>query len=56
MEELIESRLQAGIQTTDDLQAFYLQFLAITTWLIEKDQMGDFEQKRGYLRVFQLAL
>ena len=56
MEELIESRLRAGIQTTDDLQAFHLQFLAITTWLIEKDQMGDFEQKRGYLRAFQQPL
>jgi hypothetical protein len=56
MEELIESRLRAGIQTTDDLQAFHLSFLAITTWLIEKDQMGDFEQKRGYLRAFQQPL
>lgn len=56
MEELIELRLRAGIQTTDDLQAFHLSFLAITTWLIEKDQMGDFEQRRGYLRAFQQPL
>jgi hypothetical protein len=56
MEELIEGRLRAGIQSNDDLQVFHLSFLAITTWLIEKDQMGDFEQRHGYLRAFQQPL
>jgi hypothetical protein len=56
MEELIEGRLRAGINTTDDLQTFHLAFLAITTWLIEKNQIGDFEQKRGYLRAFRQPL
>ena len=56
MEELIENRLRTGIHTTDDLQAFHLAFLAITTWLIDKNQIGDFEQKRGYLRAFRQPL
>ena len=41
-----------GIVTTDDLQEFHLKFLAITTWLIEQDQMGEFEQRRDYIRAF----
>ena len=56
MDSLIGDYQRSGIHTTDNLQAFHLQFLAITTWLIEKGQMGDFEQRRGYLRAFQQPL
>ena len=45
-----------GILTTDSLQEFHLKFLAITTWLIEKDQMGEFEQRRDYIRAFTQPL
>jgi aspartyl protease len=32
---------------------FHLKFLAITSWLIEKEQLAELEQRRGYLRAFQ---
>ena len=53
MDSLIGDYQRSGIHTTDNLQAFHLQFLAITTWLIEKGQMSDLEQRRAYIRVFQ---
>ena len=56
LELLIENRLRDGIETTDDLQNYHLTYLAITTWLIEKDQMGDFEQRKNYMRAFQQPL
>jgi hypothetical protein len=56
MDSLIGNYQRSSIHTTDNLQVFHLQFLAITTWLIEKSQMGDFEQRRGYLRVIQQPL
>jgi hypothetical protein len=56
MDSLIGDYQRSGIHTTDDLQKFHLQFLAITTWLIQKNQMGDFEQRAGYLRAFQPPL
>ena len=52
----IKKHREDGIVTTDDLQEFHLKFLAITTWLIEKDQMGEFEQRRDYIRAFAQPL
>ena len=42
-----------GIVTTKELSEYHLKFLSITTWLIEKQQLGDLEQKRTYTRAFQ---
>ena len=46
-------RQRLGISTTTELAEFHLKFLSITSWLIEKEQLGTLEQQRGYLRAFQ---
>ena len=56
MDVLIGERQRIGINNTNDLSEFHLHFLAVTTWLIEKKQLSDLEQKRGYLRAFQTTL
>ena len=53
MDQLIGERQRIGITTTQDLSAYHLQFIAITTWLISKGQLGDLEQQRAYVRAFQ---
>ena len=45
-----------GISSTKDLSNYHLQFIAITTWLISKGQLGDLEQQRAYIRAFQPPL
>ena len=45
-----------GISSTKDLSDYHLQFIAITTWLISKGQLGDLEQQMAYIRVFQPPL
>jgi hypothetical protein len=52
LETLIKAQVAAGIHTTDELQAFHLEFITITTWLIEKELMGEIEQRRDYIRAF----
>lgn len=42
---LIGERQQLSINTTNDLTEFHLHFLVITTWLINKGQLSDLEQK-----------
>jgi len=56
MDLLIGERQRVGISNTVDLSDYHLKFLAITTWLIEKQQLGTLEQQRGYLRAFQPRL
>ena len=56
MDQLIEERRCLGISSTTDLSDFHLQFLSITNWLIEKQQLGPLEQRRGYLSAFQPQL
>jgi hypothetical protein len=56
MDMLIGERQRIGINTKSDLSTFHLQFLTITTWLIQKNQLGDLEAKRAYLRAFPAAL
>ena len=53
---LIGERQRLEINSTNDLTDFHLHFLAITTWLINKGQLSDLEQKRSYLRAFQPSL
>jgi hypothetical protein len=52
LEAHIAKHRKAGIATTDNLDEYNRSYLAITTWLIEKDQMGEFEQRRDYIRAF----
>jgi hypothetical protein len=56
MDLLIGERQRIGISNTVDLADYHLKFLSITTWLIEKQQLGTLEQQRGYLRAFQPRL
>jgi hypothetical protein len=56
MDLLIGERQRLGINSTKDLSDYHLQFIAITTWLISKGQLGDLEQQRAYIRAFQLPL
>lgn len=56
MDSLIGERQHIGINSTTELSEYHLHFLAITTWLIDKHQLADLEQKRGYVRAFQPAL
>lgn len=56
MDLLIGERQRVGISTTVDLSDYHLKFLSITTWLIDKKQLGTLEQERGYLRAFQPRL
>jgi hypothetical protein len=56
MDLLIGERQRVGISNTIDLADYHLKFLSITSWLIEKQQLGTLEQQRGYLRAFQPRL
>ena len=56
MDLLIGERQRLGINSTKDLSDYHLQFVAITTWLISKGQLGDLEQQRAYVRAFQTPL
>ena len=56
MDLLIGERQRLGISNTVDLADYHLKFLAITSWLIQKQQLGTLEQQRGYLRGFQPRL
>ena len=53
---LIGERQCLGSNTTNNLTDFHLHFLAITTWLINKGQLSDLEQKWSYLHAFQPSL
>ena len=56
MDLLIGERQRIGINSTKDLSDYHLQFLAITTWLISKKQLGDLEQQRAYINAFPSSL
>jgi len=56
MDVIIGERQRLGITTSKDLSDYHLQFMAITTWLIEKKQLGTLEQQRAYVRAFQNPL
>ena len=50
---LLGERQRLGMSTTTELADYHLKFLAITSWLVDKQLLGDLEQKRYYLRGFQ---
>ena len=56
MDLLIGKQQQVGITSTKDLSDYHLQFIAVTTWLISKEQLGDLEQQQAYIRAFQPSL
>lgn len=56
MDVLIGESQRVGINSLNQLSEFHMQFSTITSWLISKQQLGDLEQKRGYMRAFQPAL
>ena len=56
MDLLIGECQHVGISSTKDLSNDHLQFIAITTWLISKEQLGNLEQQRAYIRAFQPPL
>jgi hypothetical protein len=56
MDQLIGECQRVGISNTIELSDYHLKFLSITSWLIEKQQLGALEQQRGYLRAFQPRL
>ena len=49
MDILIGERQCIGIATMQDMSDYHVQFLAITRWLISKDQLADLEQRRAYV-------
>lgn len=53
---LIAKNKEKGFATTDALQVFHLEFITITTWLVEKELMGKIEQRRAYISVFSSPL
>lgn len=56
MDILIGERQRLGIATINELNAYHMQFTAITSWLIEKTQLSNLEQQRAYVRAFQPQL
>ena len=56
MDSLIGERQRIGINSTQDLSNYHLQFMSITTWLKEKKHLGELEQQRAYIRAFQPPL
>lgn len=56
LDQLIGERNRIGVSTTMELSDYHLKFLSITSWLIEKQQLGVLEQQRAYVRGFQTRL
>ena len=56
MDLLIGEQQRIGMMTAKDLSEYHLQFMAITTWLINKNQLGNLEQQWAYIRAFQTPL
>jgi hypothetical protein len=56
LEAIIAKTFAAGISTTDALQAFHLDFMTMSTWLVDKELMGEIEQRRAYMSAFASPL
>ena len=56
LEALICDRQQLGIASPKELSDFHLQFLAISSCLIDQQRLTDLEQQRAYARAFQPQL
>ena len=53
IDRLTKERYQLGIQSLEELSAYYRQFLVMTTYLLGRGRMADVEQKRRFIRGFQ---
>ena len=53
LDSLIGKHQRTGIFTAQDLCDYHLQFLAITTSLIERGHLDQVKQRRAYISVFQ---
>lgn len=53
MDYLVGEWYCLGILNINDLSYFHLQFIAITMWLIKKNQLRDLEQQHAYVCAFQ---
>jgi hypothetical protein len=49
---LVQERLRLGITLARDLSDYHLQFIAISSWLIQEQQLDNLEQRRAYIRGF----
>src|SRR6202522_738607 len=56
IDSLTDERQRLGMTSVQDLSDYYLQFMAITTWLIKKGQLCKLGQKRAYIRAFPAQL
>ena len=50
---LISERHRLGISSAKDLSDYHLHFMAITTWLIDRQQLDDIERRRAYIQAFR---
>ena len=56
IDTLIGERLRLGINSVDDLVDFNTRFLKTTSWLVDRGQFSDLEQRRSYIRAFPPSL
>src|ERR1700677_3683069 len=56
IDKLVGEQLRLGVLLLGDLGEYHRQFLAITTFLIEKMQLSTAEQSRAFARGFQAEL
>jgi hypothetical protein len=56
IDALVSGRARLGIWNATELGDFHLQFRTISKYLIDKSQMSQAEQTRGFLRVLQPKL
>ena len=52
LDDFILAQLASGINTSDELMKFHLHFVTISQWLIDKEIIGEIEQRREYMRAF----
>jgi hypothetical protein len=56
LDDFVVDQLAKGIKTADELMKFHLHFVTISQWLIDKELMGEIEQRREYIRAFAQPL
>ena len=56
IDTLVGERRRLGINSVDDLVDFNTRFLKTTSWLIDRGQVSDLEQRRSYIRAFPPSL
>jgi hypothetical protein len=56
IDTLIGERRRLGINSVDDMVDFNTRFLKTTSWLIDRGQLSDLEQRHSYIRAFPPSL